>query len=202
MILNRRKNLKGMTLVELLVAMSIIAIVLTGMTIFFVTIWKSQGYQIKLGQASLVASQGVSKVVKNIRQAQQGDDGSYLFKSGNNFDIVFYANIDDDDIVERVHYYLSGNIFYMGVTDSSSSPPYSYPADDETVSVISKNVVNTATDYIFSYYDNNATLMAVPVATGSVRMIEVQLLIDVDPFSSPIPVTVKSRTTMRNLIND
>lgn len=198
-----RKNiLKGMTLVELLVAIGIMLIVLTGMTTLFIVAWKSQSYQIKLGQASLIASRGVSKVVKNIRQAQQGDDGSYLLKSGDNFDIVFYANVDDDNVVERIHYYLIGGIFYMGVTDSSSDPPYSYPVDDEVVSIVSSNVVNTNTDYIFEYYDNNAVLMATPITPGSVRMIEVRLLVDVDPFSSPIPVTVKSRTTMRNLVND
>jgi prepilin-type N-terminal cleavage/methylation domain-containing protein len=198
----RKKLLKGMTLVELLVAIGIMLIVLTGMTTLFVVAWKSQSYQIKLGQASLIASRGVSKVVKNIRQAQQGGDGSYLLKSGDNFDIVFYANVDNDSAVERVHYYLSGGIFYMGVANSSPDPPYSYPADDEVISIVSSNVVNTSADYIFEYYDNNAVLMATPVASGSVRMVEVRLLVDVDPFSSPIPVTVKSRTTMRNLVND
>lgn len=200
--LTQKNTLKGMTLVELLVAIGIMLIVLAGMTALFLVAWKSQSYQIKLGQASLLASRGVSKVVKNIRQAQQGDDGSYLLKSGDDFDVVFYANVDDDDIVERIHYYLVGNVFYMGVTDSSTDPPYSYPADDGVVSVASSNVVNTDADYIFQYYDNNAALMATPVASGSVRMIEVRLLVDVDPFSSPIPVTVKSKTTIRNLVND
>jgi prepilin-type N-terminal cleavage/methylation domain-containing protein len=200
--LTRKNILKGMTLVELLVAIGIMLIVLTGMTTLFIAAWKSQSYQIKLGQASLIASRGVSKVVKNIRQAQQSDDGSYLLKSGDDFDIVFYANVDDDNVVERIHYYLIGSIFYMGVTNSSSDPPYSYPVNDEVVSIVSSNVVNTNTDYIFEYYDNNAVLMATPVASGSVRMIEVSLLVDVDPFSSPIPVTVKSRTTMRNLVNN
>lgn len=198
----QKNTLKGMTLVELLVAIGIMLIVLAGMTTLFIVAWKSQSYQIKLGQASLIASRGVSKVVKNIRQAQQGDDGSYLLKSGDDFDVVFYANVDNDDIVERIHYYLIGDTFYMGVTDSSSDPPYSYPADDGVVSIASSNVVNTDADYIFQYYDNNAALMATPVASGSVRMIEVRLLVDVDPFSSPIPVTVKSKTTIRNLVND
>lgn len=191
-----------MTLVELLVAIGIMLIVLTGMTILFIVVWKSQAYQIKLGQASLIASRGVSEMVKNIRQAQQGDDGSYPFKSGDDFDIVFYANIDGDDAVERVHYYLIGSNFYMGVTDPSSSPPYAYPAEDGMISITSSNVVNTGADYVFEYYDSNAVLMTTPVVPSSVRMIEVRLLIDVDPYSSPIPVTVKSRTTMRNLVNN
>jgi prepilin-type N-terminal cleavage/methylation domain-containing protein len=197
-----RKNLKGMSLVELLVAMAIALIVTAGMTTLFYVSWTSQKYQIKLGQASVFASRGVTKVVKNIRQAQQGDDGSYLLKSGDDFDIVFYGNIDGDGIVERVHYYLDNGALYMGLTDPSVTPPYSYPASDETVSLISNNVVNTATDFVFEYYDNNAVLLSTPVVPGSVRMVSVRLLVDVDPFSSPIPVTVTSRTSMRNLVND
>lgn len=196
-----KKNLKGLTLVEMLVSIGIMSIVMAGMSALFIMVWKSQAYQIKLGQASMFASRGVSAVVKNIRQAQQADDGSYLLQSGDNFDVVFFANIDGDGMVERVHYYLSGDTFFMGITEPAAAPPYAYPAGDESTTIVSNNVVNSGTEYIFQYYDRNADLLAVPVSPASVRMIEVRLLVDVNPFTSPIPVTVKSRTTLRNLVN-
>ena len=196
-----QRRLKGLTLIEMLVSIGIMSLVMAGMTALFIFVWKSQGYQIKLGQASMFASRGVNKVVKNIRQAQQADDGSYLLQSGGDFDIVFFANIDDDTSIERVHYYLSGNTFYMGVTDPPLTAPYTYPIGDSSITVISSNVVNTASDFIFQYYDRNADLLSVPVSPSAVRAVEVRLLVDVDPFNSPIPVTVKSRTTLRNLVN-
>jgi type II secretory pathway pseudopilin PulG len=194
-------KLRGITLVELIVAIGIMSIVTLGMSVLFSVAWSSQAYQIKLGQASLIASRGVNAVVKNIRQAQQGDDGSFLLQSGDDFDIVFFANIDEDESVERIHYYLSGNSFFLGVTDPDVAPPYSYPVGDTTVTTVSTNVVNTASDFIFEYYDSSGTVLTAPVTPGSVRMVQVKLLVDVDPFSSPIPVTIKSRTTMRNLVN-
>lgn len=195
------KKLKGLTLVELLVVISILSIVMPGMSMLVYTAWTSQAYQIKLGQAAFLASRGVTTVVKNIRQAQQADNGAYLLQSGDDFDIVFYANVDDDDLVERVHYYLQNGNLLMGVTEPSTTPPYSYPSGDEETRTISGNVVNTGAEYIFRYYDTNAALLTTPVVTGSVRMVEVRLLVDVDPYSSPIPIPVKSTTTMRNLVN-
>lgn len=196
------KKLKGMTLVELLVAIGIMLIVTNGMAVLFYVAWTSQSYQLKLGQASFFASRGIITVVRDIRQAQQGEDGSYLLQSGDAFDIVFFGNIDSDDAVERIHYYLDSGSLYRGVTDPSAVAPYAYPAGDGSVTVVSGNVVNTAADAVFEYYDGNAALLATPVAPGSVRMVGVRLLVDVDPFSSPIPVTVESLTAMRNLVNE
>jgi prepilin-type N-terminal cleavage/methylation domain-containing protein len=196
------KKLKGMTLVELLVAIGIMLIVTNGMAVLFYVAWTSQSYQLKLGQASFFASRGLSSVIRDIRQAQQGQDGSYLLQSGSDSDIVFFGNIDSDDEVERIHYYLDSGSLYRGITDPSGTAPYSYPVGDGSVTAVSGNVVNTAADIVFEYYDGNATLLATPVAPGSVRMVGVRLLVDVDPFSSPIPVTVESITTMRNLVNE
>lgn len=191
---------KGLSLIEMIVTVGVVSVVMVGIVAVFSISWKSQRYQFDLARASLTASRGVANVVKQVRQAQQGEDGSYLFVSGDEFDIVFFGDVDYDDTIEKVHYYLSGGVLYRGVREPSGTP-LTYASGDGVTTAVASNVVNIVSEPVFEYYDGSGSVLSTPVSASDVRMVRVRLFIDVDPYVSPLPVRAESISTMRNLVN-
>lgn len=186
---------RGMTLVELIVAIGIVTVVMTGLTEFFIYLWGSKYDEISRGQSMLAASQSVSKMGENIRKAAQADSGSYAISSATGFDMVFYSDIDDDENRERVHYYLDGNSIMMGTAEPILGDNPTYPADDEEVSLITGNVMNGASDPIFTYLnyadEETSTLAAI-------RRVDLRVSVNVDP-SRISNTVIETSIALRNL---
>ncbi|GAH01165.1 unnamed protein product [marine sediment metagenome] len=55
------------------------------------------------------ARRGVSIMVKEIREATSGEDGSYPIEKAGNKEFIFYSDVDKDGAIERVRYFLGGS---------------------------------------------------------------------------------------------
>lgn len=195
----------GMTLVEVMVAISIFVIAIAGFTLLFARSWQMNSYTLEMGQASMGASQGVNTMVTYIRKARQGDDGSYPIISASGNDLVIFSDYNKDGITERLHFYLQNKEIMMGITDPSAGLPKTYPSGDQTTMILAANIVNSASEPLFSYFNNNYpgdttnNPLAIPLDVSAVRLIKVFIAVNIDPQKTPNNIDTESFVELRNL---
>jgi len=189
----------GMSLVEMLVAIGIFTMATVGFSVLFVNTWRSQSFTIETGIASFIASRGVDKVVGVIREARQADNGAYAIESADDFSLTLFGDSNNDGVTERIHYFVENNTFKMGITQPTTSVPPSYPNGDQTVRNVADYIVNNDDLPIFTYYDERSTVLATPATAGDVRMVQVLMLVNVDPIKDPNNVQIQSFVVIRNL---
>lgn len=201
------QKLKAMTLVEMLVAIGVVLIVMEGFSFLLIRTWETNKFILEEGLASAAVSRSTNKMVIQLRGVQQADNGDYPIASGDDFDLVFYGDIDDDGVVEKVHYFLdlATDQLKQGVSNPLATNPVTYPAGDSTVTIIANYIVNENTDPAFYYYNANYPSdvvnnpLTTPATVGAIQMIRVHLLINIDPIRAPNNVNMESFVDLRNL---
>lgn len=100
---------QGFTLIEVLIAVFLLIFSLGALGSFFVYNWRIYQYQWQQAQAIEEAKRGIEKMAQEIRQARQGEDGSYPIEKAGDKEFIFFADVDKDGKVEKVRYFL-GNV--------------------------------------------------------------------------------------------
>src|SRR3989338_9111961 len=205
----QRKRLRGMTLIEMLVAIAVMLIAMEGFTLLFVKSWETNKFILEEGLASAAGSRATKKIITQLRSVRQEDKGDFPVESGADFDVKVYADIDDDGVTERVHYFLdlATDELKVGVTDPLGTTPITYPASDDTVTVLASYVVNESDNPAFYYYNENypgdtvTNPLATPINVEDARLIRVHLLVNIDPIRAPNNINIESFADLRNLKN-
>jgi hypothetical protein len=199
---------KGMSLIEMVVAIAIFIFCLTGFSFFYVKIWKANSYIYEAGQDTYVASRSVNLTADEIKMAAQAENGDYPIKSASDFEFTVYVDDDEDGKTEKIHYFLDldTDILKKGISEPTSDNPPSYSEEDDSVETITSHVVNEADDPVFSYFGRNFfsddTPFDSPVSSEDImliKLVKVKLLVDVRPYHSPDHVAVESFAQLRNL---
>ncbi len=196
-----------MTLVELMVAISIMLIAMEGFTLLFLKSWTNNKFILEEGVASANASHTVSKIIKELRGVKQADNGDFPIESADDFDLKVYVDIDHDGITERVHYFLdlAHDQLKVGITNPTGSAPVTYPASDDTVSILAEYITNENSDPAFLYYNKNYpgdtvnNPIATPADVSAIRLIKVHMMVNIDPITAPNNVSIESFVDLRNL---
>ncbi len=97
---------KGFTLIETLVSISVFTIVMGAVSGLVVMAYRNYDYILKQSIAIDMARRGIKTMVKEIREARSGDNGSYPIEKAENKEFIFYSDIDQDNETERVRYFL------------------------------------------------------------------------------------------------
>jgi len=97
---------RGFTLIESLVTVVVFTLATTALMGFISLGYKVYGYTKEQSIAIDEARKGIETMVKEIRQAGQGDNGSYAIEKADDKEFVFYSDIDGDGKTERVRYFL------------------------------------------------------------------------------------------------
>lgn len=201
----RIKKKKGMSLLEMLIAIGIFTMGIAGFSMLFSRAWTQNAYTLEMGQASMAASRGVSNTVGYIREARQSDNGAYPVISADDNDLVIYCDYDRDGKVERLHFYKSESDMIMGIREPSTGFPVTYSSGDESTQIIASRVVNTSDNPVFAYYDANYPEDSVnnpidtPAAVPNVRLIRITLHVNINPNRAPDNVQMQSFAEIRNL---
>lgn len=203
----QRNILQGMTLVEVMVAIAIMLIAMEGFTLLFLQSWDTNKFILEEGMASAAASRATGKIVSQLRSVRQADNGDYPIESADDFDFKVYLDIDKDGVTERVHYFLDQvtDELKVGVTNPIAGTPVSYPAADDTVSILANYVVNDNTDPVFYYFNQNYpgdtvnNPIVTPAAVDQIRLVQVHLYVNIDPVHAPDNINIESFADLRNL---
>ena len=193
---------KGMSLVELLVAITILSLGMVAFTLLSARAWNYKGYVLEQATATASASRVITQLVHELRAIRQGDDGSYPIKETEEYSMIVYRDEDGDGSAERVHYFVDNEEkLKKGVTKFVDG---SYAADDATVEVLLNYVTNLTTSKpFFSYYDNRFSIltedaMSSPTAYDT-RLVRLHLWINIRPIVAPENVNLESVVELRNL---
>jgi prepilin-type N-terminal cleavage/methylation domain-containing protein len=198
---------KGMTLIEMLVAIAVMLIAMQGMTYLFVTSWDRNKSIIETGLASATASRTVNQTIIQLRAIKQGDNGDYPIEEADDFDLTIYTDIDDDGVTEKVHYYLDlvNDEFKRGVSNPNNTVPVTYPSGDSVTTTLAEFIVNESTDPVFSYYNDDYPSdtvnnpLSTPASLGSVQLIKIKLRVNIDPVHAPENINIESFVDLRNM---
>ncbi|PIR73889.1 MAG: hypothetical protein COU40_00105 [Candidatus Moranbacteria bacterium CG10_big_fil_rev_8_21_14_0_10_35_21] len=201
----RKNNPKGITLIEVVVAIGIFIICIEGFTLLFVKSWKNNKYVLEMGQSSLAVSQGVGKISEYIRKARQSDAGTYPIQSADDNDLIIFSDYDKDGETEKVHFYYSDGNVFMGTTNPSSGFPKTYASGDEQIQIIAGSIVNDPSTPIFYYFnkdypgDQANNPISTPVSVADIRLIKVFLKTNIDPNNAPDNIEIQTFVEVRNL---
>src|SRR3989338_9691249 len=192
---------KGFTLMEVIIAMSILSGVVLAITMFSLDIYD---FGIFLGE-EIVAEQEIQLTLRvmatEIRAMSQSANGSYPIESAVQNSIIFFSDIDGDGLAERVRYFLDGNIFKKG-TIRPIGLPLSYPATDEQIVETVHNVYSAAGN-IFAYYNadytGTQTALTFPFNISDLRLVNINITVDQNPADTPSRINLSASVNMRNL---
>lgn len=188
-----------MTVIEASVWIAVFLSAMLALTTSVLYLYRTSNYTIQQAAATASAQHGIDLMVRTIREASYASNGAYPVISLAANDLKFYADVDGDLGVEKVHYYLSGTLLIKGLVDPTGDPPVYTGA--EATSTISDYVRNIAQNTpLFTYFDKNGNQVNNYTKIGDVRFVTADLLIDVDPNRTPVPVDLRSSAAMRNLV--
>ncbi len=189
--------MKGFTLIETIMAIAISTLFMGIVSGFVVLGYRTQSYSWQQSTAINEARKGVETMVKEIREARSGEDGSYIIEKADDYEFIFYSDIDNDAAAERIRYFLEGTDFKKGVTEALGWP-VSYPVEEEKISVLSECVRNQPP--IFHYYDGDGQeITEVPTRLEDTKLMRVYLVINIDPNRPPQDFILESSVQIRNL---
>lgn len=186
-------------------ALAIFTIGISATVVVFSKTIKSKAYALEMGKSSFVVSRSMGDLTQYLRRARQSDAGSYPIVSADDNDLVVYSDYNKDGETERLHVYLLNNKVYMGIRTPSATFPPSYAPGDETTIELAKQIVNTPTDPMFSYYNSeypeNTTdnPVATPADVSEIRLIRMFLKINIDPNRAPDNIQQETFVEIRNL---
>jgi prepilin-type N-terminal cleavage/methylation domain-containing protein len=199
--LYRRAKTGGFTLIEVLLAVALFAIVI-GLTYGF---WRFflENMQLTFDQSTAVedAERVSSELVREIREMRESEVGAYPIETADDNQLTIYADYDADNKVEKLRYYLEGTQLVRGIIEPVGLPA-TYPVESEVKRVMVSSIANQATP-IFSYYNGYWPTDTInnPLVSSSrqlaARMIGVKLIIQVGTKGTVSPVTITKFTALR-----
>jgi type II secretory pathway pseudopilin PulG len=191
---------RGMTFIEAMVWIALMVAAMTAIASTVMYFYRTNAYSLEQSTAVTSAQRGLEKMVRTIREAAFSSQGAYPIVSVSPHDFVFYADVDDDPLIERVHYYLTGSTLMRGILNPSGDPPdYVGTETTEAVADYVRNLsVGSST---FRYYDAlGAEVASSTTAYTAVRFVKVTLGINVNIATLPSQLSLYSSAALRNLI--
>ena len=195
--------MRGFTLIETIVVIVIFTLALGTVFGLIVMAYRVQGYTWQQSQAIKEARKGVEIMVKEIREARTGEDGSYTINKTEDKEFGFYSDIDRDLDIEKVRYFIEGDpdslegaLFKKGVINPVGIPA-TYPTSSEIVTTLAKYIRNSPP--IFRYFDENGNELPSPARRKDTTLMQVYLIINVDKNRPPQNFELKSEVQIRNL---
>src|SRR3989344_5086568 len=199
---NGMKN-SGFSLVEFLFSVAMATIIVVIVTLFAKNAITLNSSAQSSMTAMLEGRKILSVLVAELRSAIPSALGSYPIESAATSTIIFFADVDADEVADRVRYFLDPVTLSVkrGVILASGSPP-AY-TEQESFSTLITDISNGASTPLFDYYDGNYTEsslpLSMPVNILDVRLVKITIKIERDPNRAPELTTLTSQAALRNL---
>ncbi len=194
-------NKSGFTLIELIIAVAILAIITVAISLLFINLYKEQASDVARIKRIDTASKTIEMMSGEIRKMNRAENGIFPLEVVQEQALVFYSDVDNDGLTERIEYSLNGTALERKLIEPGDSLDYS---GTETIAVIAGGIRN-GTEPIFKYYDENYTgsedPMSEPISVTSVKIIEIILDINADEKYLSSPLRMETKIHPRNLRN-
>lgn len=100
------KKESGFTLIESLVAVFVFTVLMGAVSGLVLASYQAHRFLWEQAQAISEARRGIRVMVREIREARMGEDGSYPIVKAGDKEFVFFSDIDGDHSTEKVRYFL------------------------------------------------------------------------------------------------
>ncbi len=188
----------GMTLIEAIVWIVVFLAAVWAIVGSILTFYRANTYTLQQAEAVSEARRGIERMVATIREANYSSQGAYPIIAMSTSSLSFYADIDDEPLVERVRYFVEGIQLKRGVIEPTGDPP-AYTSG-ETIDVVSNYVRNlTQGVNTFQFFDSAGLLITDMSKVTDIRFVRLDAVVNVDPFRLPNELTLRSSATLRNL---
>ncbi len=196
----------GFTLIEVLIAMSILSGIVFIVSMFGLDIFS---FQIFLGDVFTMQQEinlTLTSMGIEIRATGPSANGSYPIESASSNSLTFYSDIDGDNVFERVRYFVSGANLKRGVIEPSGNPAVYNLANEVSTDVV-KNIIlpPAASQSLFLYYDQNyigtQAPLPLPIDVNKIRLIRATVTADKTPQDLIGRIDYSSTMLIRNLRN-
>jgi len=97
---------KNFTLIETIITLFVFTILTGAIVASIILLYKAKSYTYQQSIAISEARRGIEEMIKEIREATTAEDGSFPIETAEDFKIVFYSDIDKDQEIEKVRYFL------------------------------------------------------------------------------------------------
>lgn len=186
------KNKKGFSLIEMIVAVSLISALSLVLASFLVQSMKN--YRLK--KQSVELQEKAAHVTRDFEwQVRAADE----LLEADASELKFYRFFDlTSTSPTQVRFFSEGSQFKIGLTEPVGvEPNVTYPANNENIDLIVDNLVNS--NSLFKYYDGNAQELTMPVNLANVRMVGLVFSLDRDTNLPPLPITESTKVMLRNM---
>lgn len=195
-------NKKGFTLIEIVVVIGILAVIAISVGAFQTDVFKNNKFSMDSLNTTQDARSIIATMVKELRSASPGSNGSFTIVQAATNTITFFSDVDGDVLKEQIRYYLATTTLKKGVIKPTGNPP-TYNSANETFYYLAYNIRNSSTTPVFEYYDSNymgtSSPLTQPVTTTQIKLVKINLMIDVDPNKAPVIKNYTSQVSIRNL---
>lgn len=184
-----------MEMVMFIALSTAIMVVLSGLLVFF---YRTNASILEQTGAITSARRGIESAMRDLREATYAETGAYPIESIAEDKIVFYADTDTDNAVERITYNLIDGVFYKHVVNPTGNP-YAYIETGATTT-ISTDVRNQQFDRnVFTYFNALGEQVSATSSPLEVTFITASIVVNVNPDRAPNEFTLTSSATLRNL---
>lgn len=188
----------GFTLVETVAVIALTSLISITLGVLLAYFYKTNSFTLEQSTAVEQARRGVEDAMSHLREASYGSDGSYPITNVATSSVTFYANVNDDSVIERVTYTLKNGVFYRVVATPSGNP-LTYVGASIATSTVATAVVNATSTPVFRYFDNAGAELSSPVNISRIASIKTTVVIDVNLSRAPVSFTLSGGATLRNL---
>jgi type II secretory pathway pseudopilin PulG len=182
----------GFTLIEILVVVSILILVYFMVDDMIVSGFKTTRFESEQATAIESARKSMNIVTTDIRGANTSERGDYPIVAALDDELTFFNDMDDDDLMERIRYYLSGTNLIREIYEPGPLNDYSiFKASSSIATYVNNNSVP-----IFSFADASSEPTDV---INQIRMINIYIMINVTPAIAPNDFVLEADVNLRNL---
>lgn len=201
-----QKTKHGFTLIEMLIALSLVVVVGAGILDLQYFISQIQLVSTKNYLNTNQANSNLSALSRELRTARVSDIGTYPIELAEDNQLIFYSDIDFDSQAERLRYSLVGTNMERGVVEPTGQPT-SYPLENEKTKILTDNVRNGTTP-LFTYYNgdwpedivNNP--LPTPANLATIKLIKIHLRINTEIDDPESDYLLESFAQIRTLKNN
>lgn len=207
----RHRHESGLSLIELLIAMTILAVVTTMILMSWFALQRSYASTMKSDQARVDAREAATRMVMEIRAAQALPGtavlaGGWMDTTNNREWIDFWTTFNHPDELLLTRYEYRWGTDAKGAVTGSIYRIVDVGSADEQERLVVSNVVNGSANPVFRYLSvdaygtpsASATIPTSQALLARVSAVEIHLMVDLNPGKSPSYMDIRTTAQLRN----